>query len=65
MNSDDVKINLIWAAALVVAVISVPWSISSYYASVNKAAMENGYEHGVLPGRQEVYWVKKNEAEKP
>lgn len=62
--SDEVKSQLIWATVLITAVISIPWSISYYYTTTEKAAMENGYDQGVLPGKAGVYWVKK-EAEKP
>lgn len=63
--SDEVKSQLIWATVVIVAVVSIPWSISHYYTSTTKAAMENGYEQGVLPGKMDVYWIKKKEAEKP
>ena len=63
--SDYVKSQLVWAAVLIVAVISIPWSISYYFTTMTKAAMEHGYEQGVLPGKADVYWIKKKEAEKP
>lgn len=63
--SDDVKSQLIWATVLIITAISIPWSLSYYYTSTAKAAMEHGYEQGVLPGKQDVYWIKKKEAEKP
>lgn len=62
--SDEIKSQLIWATVVIVAVVSIPWSISHYYTTTAKAAMEHGYEQGVLPGQQSVYWIKK-EAEKP
>ena len=55
--SDEIKSQLIWATVLVAIVISIPWSISYYYTTTAKAAMEHGYEQGVLPGKQSVYWI--------
>lgn len=56
--SEEVKHSLIWATVIIVAATSIPWSLSSYFTSVSKAAIEAGLEQRTLPGAGGVYWVK-------
>ena len=55
--SDEVKHSMIWALVTIVIAISIPWSISWYYTTTTRAAIEAGYSQSALPGKSGVYWV--------
>lgn len=44
--------------AVIVLAVSIPWSISWYYTTTTKAAIEAGYEQQTLQGQPGVHWVK-------
>jgi hypothetical protein len=48
---------------LIVALISIPWSISHYFTTTSRTAIEAGYEQQSLPGQSGVHWVKAKNAE--
>jgi len=54
--SDEVKHSIIWALVVIVSAISIPWSISWYYTTTTRAAIEAGYIQSTLPGMHGVYW---------
>ena len=55
--SDEVKQSLIWALVVIVMSLSIPWSISWYFTTTTRAAMDAGYSQSTLPGKAGVYWV--------
>jgi len=44
---------------IVTVVSSVAWAIAWHNTTIACTAMENGYTSEVLPGSNEVQWVKK------
>ena len=65
-NRESTKQLMIGAIVAIVALISIPWAISSYCTNSIKYLTEGGYEQSTLQGTGGAYWVKKaKETETP
>jgi hypothetical protein len=62
MNNEG-RFIVVAGIVLVTALISIPWSISHYFTTTSRTAIEAGYEQQSLPGQSGVHWVKAKNAE--
>lgn len=58
MDSTERVVLVCGSVVFCVVVISISWSMSLYYTTIAKLAIESGYEQRAIEGHSGAYWVK-------